>query len=142
VSRARANIDRSKVRHVTPVDRQEELLTAFEAAVASGSTDRLAALLSDDIALYADGGGKVQTIRRVLHGKAEVLAFIAENLREYWRAYAWAASDINGGKGVVLYKDGQTAASVSFAYDEAGKATNIYIMRNPDKLARLSVIRG
>jgi RNA polymerase sigma factor (sigma-70 family) len=139
VSRARANIDRSKVRHVTPVDRQQQLLAAFEAAVASGSTDQLAGLLSDDIALCADSGGKVPTIRRVLQGKAEVLAFIAENLREYWGAHDWSASDINGGKGVILHKDGLTAASVSFAYDEAGKATNIYIMRNPDKLARLSV---
>lgn len=142
VSRARANIDRSTVRHVTPVERQEELLAAFEVAVASGRTDRLAALLSDDIALCADGGGKVPTIRRVLRGKAEVLAFIAENLRAYWSAYGWTASDINGGKGVIVHKDGVTAASVSFAFNEAGQATNIYIMRNPDKLARLSVAGG
>jgi RNA polymerase sigma-70 factor (ECF subfamily) len=138
VSRARANIDRSKVRHVTPLGRQEELLAAFEAAVASGSTDRLAALLSDDIALCADGGGKVAAIRHVLRGRAEVLAFIAENLRAYWNSCDWATADINGGKGVILRKDGVTTASVSFAYDEAGKATNIYIMRNPDKLAGLS----
>jgi hypothetical protein len=26
---------------------------------------------------------------------------------------------------------------MSFAYDESGRATDIYVMRNPDKLARL-----
>ncbi|WP_437675897.1 RNA polymerase sigma factor SigJ [Sorangium sp. So ce131] len=138
VSRARANIDQSRVRHVTPPDRQERLLAAFQAAVASGGTEDLAALLSDDIELCADGGGKVPTVLHVLRGKAEVLDFIGRALREYWSAYAWDAADINGGRGVVLRKDGAATACVSFAYDERGAATNIYIVRNPDKLARLS----
>ncbi|WP_433937239.1 RNA polymerase sigma factor SigJ [Sorangium cellulosum] len=137
VSRARANIAQSKARHTTPLDRQERLLEAFQAAVASGGTDHLAALLSDDIELCADGGGKVATVLHVLRGKAEVLDFIGRALREYWSPYAWDATDINGARGVVLRKDGAVAACVSFAYDEHGAATNIYIVRNPDKLARL-----
>ncbi len=137
VSRARANVEQSKVRHVTPLSRQEELLAAFQTAVASGGTDHLASLLSDDIELCADSGGKVPTILRVLRGKAEVLDFIGRALREYWSACAWDATDINGGRGVVLRKDGSATACVSFAYDEHGAATNIYIVRNPDKLARL-----
>jgi Sigma-70, region 4 len=138
VARARANVDRAKVRHVTPVDRQEELLAAFEAAVAGGNPSRLAALLSDDIALSADGGGKVPTLLHTLRGKSEVLDFIVQSLRQYWAGYAWSGADINGGRGAILQKDGRTAAAVSFAYDETGKATNVYIVRNPDKLARLA----
>ncbi|AUX48875.1 RNA polymerase sigma24 factor [Sorangium cellulosum] len=138
VSRARASIDQSRVRHVTPPDRQEQLLAAFQTAVTSGGTEDLAALLSDDIELCADGGGKVPTVLHVLRGKAEVLDFIGRALREYWRAYAWDAADINGGRGVILRRDGAATACVSFAYDEHGAATNIYIMRNPDKLSRLS----
>lgn len=138
VSRARAHVEQAKVRHTTPFDRQDELLAAFEAAVASGATDQLATLLADDIALSADSGGKVPAIDRVLHGRAEVLDFVAQSLRQYWGGYRWVAAPINGGRGVILEKDGVAAASVSFAYDEAGRATNIYIMRNPDKLARLS----
>lgn len=140
VNRARANVDRAKVRHVTTPERQEQLLAAFEAAIAGGGTQQLAALLSDDIALSADGGGKVQTIQRILHGKADVLAFISEALSGYWRPYEWAITDINGGRGVILQHDGHVAAAVSFGYDDAGNATNIYIMRNPDKLAGLSGI--
>jgi RNA polymerase sigma-70 factor (ECF subfamily) len=132
VSRARANVDRAKVRHVTPIDRQEQLLAAFQAAVAGGVTEQLAALLSDDIALSADSGGRVPSIFHVLHGKADVLNFIARSLREYWAAYDWIASDVNGGRGVILEQGGLIAASVSFAYDEGGKATVIYIMRNPE----------
>ena len=140
VNRARANVDRSKVRHVTAPERQEQLLAAFEAAIAGGGMQPLAALLSDDIALSADGGGKVQTIRQILHGKADVLAFIADALSAYWQPYEWTVTDLNGHRGVILQLDGKVAAAVSFAYDADGQATNIYIMRNPDKLASLSGI--
>jgi len=137
VSRARLNIERSKVRHVTPADRQEELLAAFRTALAAGNTQPLAALLSDDIRLSADGGGKVATLLQAIEGKAAVLAFIGDRLRDYWADYRWIAADINGGRGLVLEKDGATTAAVTFAYDEAGRATDIYIVRNPDKLSRL-----
>jgi len=137
VSRARTNVDQAKLRHATPIDRQEQLLAAFQAAIVGGETGQLAALLSDDIELCADSGGKVPAILRVLHGKAEVLDFIASTLQLAWGAQQWIATDINGGRGVVLQKDGLATAAISFAYDEAGRTTNIYIVRNPDKLARL-----
>jgi RNA polymerase sigma factor (sigma-70 family) len=64
VSRARQNIEHAKVRHVTPVERQEQLLAAFQAAVTSGNVGPLATMLSDEIELCADGGGKVATSSR------------------------------------------------------------------------------
>jgi RNA polymerase sigma-70 factor (ECF subfamily) len=137
VSRARANVDQAKVRHVTPPDRQSELLEAFEAAIVTGATDRFASLLTDDIELAADGGGKVPAVREILRGKARVLDFVREALHRHWNAHDWVVTDINGTRGVVVRKDGATIASVTFAYDENGRATGIYIMRNPDKLAAL-----
>jgi RNA polymerase sigma-70 factor (ECF subfamily) len=134
VSRARANIDQAKVRHVTTAERQEELLAAFETAIESGSTHGLAALLSDDIQLRADSGGKVPAVLDVLHGKAEVLEFLSGTLHAAWKAYRWIASHVNGGRAAILLEGGAAAACVTFAYDDAGKATNIYIMRNPEKL--------
>jgi RNA polymerase sigma-70 factor (ECF subfamily) len=138
VSRARANIGKPNIRHVTPVNRQEELLAAFQSAVTTGRTDHLTALLSRDIELCADGGGRVPTVMNVLHGKTEVLEFLAQNLHTYWAEYQWLVSEINGARGIVLQKDGQVVGTVSFAYDDAGAATNIYIVRNPDKLGGLA----
>jgi RNA polymerase sigma factor (sigma-70 family) len=138
VSRARGNIEQAKVRHVTPADQQERLLAAFQDAVTSGSTNTLAALLSDEIALCADGGGKVTTIRDVLQGRARVLAFIAETLHRGWDGLRWTPAEINGTRGAILTRDGEVFASLSFAIDEAGQGTGIYIMRNPEKLAGLT----
>lgn len=140
VSRARASIDQANVRHVTPLDRQEQLLTAFHDAVDSGSTAHLASLLSDDIELSADGGGKVPALLEVLHGKEQVIAFVSERLHEYWVEHQWIVVDINGARGIVLQRGGLTIAAVSFAYDETGRAAGIYIVRNPDKLARLDAV--
>ena len=46
-------------------------------------------------------------------------------------------SDINGGRGFVLEQGGATVQTVAFAYDEDGRVTDVFIVRNPDKLARL-----
>ena len=66
VSRARQNVDHDKVRHVTPKDTQDTLLRAFQSAVMSGSTQQLAALLSSDIRLTTDTGGKTVAATRIL----------------------------------------------------------------------------
>ena len=140
VSRARAHVDRAKVRHATPPDRQTSLLSAFRAAVTSGDTAPLAALLSSEIRLSTDGGGRVPALLDILQGKDAVAGFLSGSLRRYWEGFQWRPADINGAGGFVLEQDGRTVAAVSFAYDPAGLATDIYIMRNPDKLARLGAI--
>jgi RNA polymerase sigma factor (sigma-70 family) len=137
VSRAKANVDQAKVRQRIPLARQDALLAAFQGAIASGATGEFAALLSDDIRLTADSGGKAPAILEVLQGKAEVMAFVMDVLRQFWAALDWVPADINGGRGAILRKDGATIATLSFAYDEAGRASDVYIMRNPDKLSRL-----
>ena len=137
VSRAKANVDQAKVRHMTPLARQDELLAAFQAAIAEGATAQLASLLSEDIQLSADGGGKASAILEVLRGKAAVLAFVDGTLRQFWAELVWISANLNGGRGIIVQQDGATIAAVSFAYDEQGRASNIYIMRNPDKLAHL-----
>lgn len=142
VSRARSSLARGKVRHNATRERQEQLLAAFHDAIASGATQQLAVLLSDEVELCADSGGKVPTLRETLSGKASVLAFITDALRGYWAPYDWQTTDVNGGRGVLLRSTGRLVALVTFAYDKAGRASNIYIMRNPDKLARLDTGAG
>ncbi len=137
ISRARQNVERDKVRHVTPLAQQEKLLAAFQDAASGGDMNRFAMLLSDDIELSVDSGGKVPAIARTLRGKADILEFL-DNAQRWWYSYRWVEMDLNGGLGVVLIGDGEPITAMSFAYDEEGRATNIYVMRNPDKLARLN----
>ncbi|HYW58575.1 MAG TPA: RNA polymerase sigma factor SigJ [Polaromonas sp.] len=138
VSRASISIAQGKVRHVTPPRVQDELLFAFREAISAGSTEALASLLADDIAVSADSGGKVPSIEGVVQGRGSVLTLIATQLARFWRAYEWVACEINGGRAIQLRANGEIAAAITFAYNDEGKATNIYIMRNPDKLDGLA----
>jgi RNA polymerase sigma-70 factor, ECF subfamily len=139
-SRAKAHIDAARVRHVTPADHQDRLLSAFEQAIATGAPDGLTALLSDDIRLVADSGGKVKAIHRALHGIDEVVTFLTQGLHRYWPGFEWVRTDINGNRGLLVRSDGETHAAASFSYDADGRLNGIYIMRNPDKLARLEPV--
>ncbi|WP_246764923.1 RNA polymerase sigma factor SigJ [Ensifer sp. PDNC004] len=138
VSRAKTNIGLEKARHQTPRERQDELLSAFHQAIHGGNVTGLSALLSADVKLTADGGGKVATVLGVLAGKETVLAFIVERLTEYWSHYVWEIGDINGGRGIVLRDEAKNeiAATVAFGYDGDGNVNDIFIMRNPEKLTR------
>ena len=135
VSRAKANIGRDKVRSRMPTEQQDRFLTVFRKAVEDGSTAQLAAMLSDEVRLHSDGGGKVQAARNILHGTERVLAFVGKGLRKYWAGYEWRAVDINGTRGAIVEQDGTMESTLSFAFDDSGQVTDIYIMRNPDKLA-------
>lgn len=135
VSRAKASIGEARSRHVTPKMHQEQLLTAFQHAVMTGETGRLAALLSDDIILSADGGGKVPAIEASIFGQADVLAFVRKRLNHWWSAYEWRTVIINGTRGALLLESDHIVATVSFSFNEEDRAAGIYIMRNPDKLA-------
>lgn len=139
VSRARANLLAAEQRHAPPRERQQALLEAFRLAITEGVTARLANLLSAEVRLSADGGGKVPTLLKPLHGLEEVLAFLVSRLRGYWSDYQWREADINGGPGFMMHREGNVVATVTFGYDRSGQATDIFIVRNPDKLARLTL---
>ncbi|MFD2204221.1 RNA polymerase sigma factor SigJ [Kiloniella antarctica] len=137
VSRAKKNVEASKVRQETPPDRQEELLKVFQAALLSGSPDELGTLLSEDIQLVADSGGKVIAVQDILQGKAGVLDFTLQTLGPVWREYEQIVTRLNGQLGLVLLQQGKVTAAVTFDYDDTNQLCNVYIMRNPDKLVRI-----
>ncbi|QQP94803.1 RNA polymerase sigma factor SigJ [Lysobacter enzymogenes] len=141
VQRARGNVEQAKVRHVTPAEQQDQLLAAFETAIVQGRTAPLAALLSQQVALHADGGGKATAAAQAIHGADAVLGFIASVLHPACREDRWTFVDLNGSRGVILERQGRIEAAISFGYDEGGALSDIFIMRNPDKLARLEAVR-
>jgi RNA polymerase sigma-70 factor (ECF subfamily) len=136
VSRAKARIGDDQVRYQPTRERQEELLAAFEDAIRAGRPGNLAAMLASDVRLTADGGGKVAAAAGVMEGES-VLAFLTDRLTEWWAAYEWSFVELNGARGLVLKQEGEVVATVSFAFDRSDRVTDIFIVRNPDKLAGL-----
>jgi DNA-directed RNA polymerase specialized sigma24 family protein len=117
---------------------ESRLLRAFQSAVMSGNTTQLSALLSTDIRLTTDTGGKVVAATRVLEAEDVLSALSRAHI--WWEGYRWEITDINGGRGAILTKSGQPALTITLACDEAGLVTDIFIVLNPDKLARLGTV--
>lgn len=140
VSRAKSRIGDNQVRYRPAVERQEALLSAFENAIRTGDLGSLAATLASDVRLTADGGGKVAAVMEILEGEA-VLRFFTDYLVGWWPDYQWELAELNGSKGLVLRENDNIVAIVSFAFDNADRITDIFIVRNPDKLAGFDVVK-
>lgn len=137
-TRARVHVREARPRFQLEKSRGLELANAFFVALRSGDMTGLRALLSEDVSLHADGGGKRPAVNELLVGQAAVLG-------AYERVSAWLRENVptllrvafvNGLPGLVtLESDGElqtTALGV-----EEGKITAIYVMRNPEKLKHL-----
>ncbi len=140
VSRAKSHIDQANVRHTTPASQQNQFLCAFKQAITEGDISPLSILLSDDVNLSADSGGKVSAPRDVIQGKEKVLRFLSKRLSKYWKGFSWLSIEMNNTHGFILKDNNATIATVSFAYNETGETNQIYIMRNPDKVNHLNPV--
>jgi RNA polymerase sigma factor (sigma-70 family) len=138
VSRARTHVGRDKARYATPRATQDRLLHAFHAAIGTGDPAELAALLSSDARLTSDGGGKVSAALRVLDG-ADVLVFL-RHVGQWWKDFSWTFVDMNGGRGAILTKEGAPQLTITFACDADDRISEIFVMRNPEKLAHLDPV--
>lgn len=137
-SRARQMIAREKVRFVPSQERQDQLLETFQTALTTGDPGPLAAILSADVDLRADSGGKVTAIRDILAGREEVVSFITEVLSGAWSHMDVQQTSVNGLTSLIILEAGLPQALLSFAFSEEGNISSVYILRHPDKLQRFS----
>jgi len=143
VSRARQHMKAAKPRFEVSQSEAARLAGAFLDAVSRGDTARMADLLAEDCVLISDGGGKRPAALRPMVGREEVIRLLQGLV---WRGKAFNPVDmrparINGAPGVIL-RDAEGLQTVSIETDGAGCLAAIYIVRNPDKLARLPAAVG
>ncbi len=137
VSRAKRYVGQEKSRSAPSNAQQMALLSAFQEALKTGRAGKLESLLSQSIELRADSGGKVIAVREVLSGPSEIISFITDVLAVAWQDLQIEISEINGSPGMTVIHEDEVIASLSFGYSEEGKAQDIFIMRNPDKLKHI-----
>lgn len=138
VSRARTHVRQENRPSIVPKPQQERLTAAFLKAVHTGETLDLAALLSRDVVMRSDSGGKAASSEGDLVGQQAIFEFMAAVVIPAWRNAEIIEAELNAGLGFVVKQDGQTETAVTFGFDADGRVEMIYVMRNPDKLARVS----
>lgn len=138
VSRARERVKSERPRHNATADQHQALILRFAAASAAQDTDALIALFADDVAFYSDGGGRVPAALNPVNGASKVARLVVALVRKLALDGPpnLAQADING-RFALLGSFGDGTPSVLTAEVEADHITAIYLIRNPDKLARL-----
>ena len=138
--RARQHLKQARPRFEPSPKQQEELLQRFVQATSSGEIEGLLALFSKEIVLYADGGGKATAVPNPIYGAQNVIRFLIGARRKFLPpdlVQQW--TQLNGAPGLVSYLDGRPFSVLTFDIAD-GRISNIYIVSNPDKLARLPML--
>lgn len=133
VSRAGRNIARGEKRQEMDVEKYRDLLSAFQSAILTDDAAAFSKVLAEDVRLVADGGGKVPALIEPLQGRAEVLDYLAK-ARIWWRRYEWIFEPLATGHGIALLSDQTVVARIWFSTGDLNRISEIYIMRNPEKL--------
>ena len=133
--RARNHVDARRPREVVSDRDRTEVVERFLAAVATGDLQGLMDVLSPDVVLITDGGGKKQAALRPIHGVEKVLRFLSAVMPDDGSASALPAV-VNGAPGLRLLL-GAELDTIATMRVEGGKVTGLYLVRNPDKLGRV-----
>ena len=134
VHRAQARVQQERPRFDVPRDTHRDLLAKFMQAAATGDRAAMKALMSDEVQLVADGGGKVNSFLHILHGAGRVAGVYWSLEHQFPSKVAYRPALINGEAGLLRYVDGKIESAQSFIVDD-GRIVAVFIMRNPDKLS-------
>jgi RNA polymerase sigma-70 factor (ECF subfamily) len=146
--RAQAQVRSQRPRFDVTRETHAAVVSEFMAAVAGGKLDALLQLLTEDVTLMTDGGGKASAVVNPLLGQEKVVRFLMGLATRGKGLFRVETREINGRLGVLLYNwEGGLENVFSFdvvpnesregAPGGEARVRGIYITRNPDKLVRL-----
>jgi RNA polymerase sigma-70 factor, ECF subfamily len=116
---------------------QVELLERFRQAAGSGDMDRLISILSNDVVMHTDGGGKAAALTLPIYGPERVARAAIHGLERLASLdVLQRVVEVNGQPGIVSYRDGRPQSVFSIEASE-GRIRAIYIVTNPKKLSHL-----
>jgi RNA polymerase sigma-70 factor (ECF subfamily) len=141
--RARQRITSDRPRFETSPAQHQKLLQEFLAASASRDLAELIALLSEDVALYSDGGGRASAALNPIYGRDHVSRFLFGAIQKTVPANVVTRLEKINGQPSVIYSPPDGRAGCVLTFDIAnGHIQNIYVVTNPDKLRRLPNLTG
>jgi len=135
--RARQHVRMERPRFGASTRQHTDLLQRFHQAAGSGDMDGLLALLSSDVVMHTDGGGKASALPLPIFGADKVArASVFGQTRLMSLRVLQRIVELNGEPGIVSYLNGRPQ-SVFTIHVKDGRITAIFIVTNPEKLSHL-----
>ncbi|KAB2349663.1 RNA polymerase sigma-70 factor [Actinomadura rudentiformis] len=134
--RARAHVAERRPRGIASPGETRAALQAFQRAVDTGDLQSLFDILAPDVVALGDGGGVKQAIPRPIVGAGKVVRLFAAGLNAADGAVSVEPVQVNGGPALLLRLDGEVEGIVAMRIED-GLITGLYVVRNPEKLARV-----
>ncbi|QEC51778.1 RNA polymerase sigma-70 factor (ECF subfamily) [Anseongella ginsenosidimutans] len=143
---SRQLLRRAKSSLKSPAAKKERARTAFRpdqflSVIQNREVDKLEALLSEDIVITSDGGGKVLANRIPVTGKPKAVKYLLGVYEKYQKNNQVIPAVINH-QPALLHFEGSKLVSCQIFHANEGVVQAIYFVRNPDKLKNLSHISG
>ena len=138
VSRAERRVFERRPRFEPDPADAERLTDAFLQACATGELGGLVQLLAADAVLYSDGGGKVAAALAPIRGADKIARFFLGIMKKAPPGLEVRKVRVNGQPGLMALIDGQIYLVLTLDIDD-GRIANCFVVRNPDKLARVSI---
>jgi RNA polymerase sigma-70 factor (ECF subfamily) len=135
--RARRAVDAGRPRFDPSEEERRRVAERFFAALAGDAAD-IAAVLSEDVVMHGDGGGKAPAIARPLQGADRVSRFWANLGKQGARVGGRIEpATVNGQPGAVLRTSGGLVLAVVALDIADGQVREIRSIVNPDKLSHI-----
>ena len=136
--RARQHVDERRPRFDADARTRREVTERFLAAAAGGDVDALMELLAPDVTLVSDGGGVVRAALRPIEGADAVARWLAGVAARGLAEPSMEVVELNGGPAAVVRSRGALQAAIVLGV-AGGRVRAVYLVANPEKLARLDV---
>jgi RNA polymerase sigma-70 factor (ECF subfamily) len=135
--RAKQHVRAERPRFRASEEEHDALLERFRQATVNGDVGALEALLSADVVLHTDGGGKAPALPNLINGANNVArAIVGGMTRLAPRNLVERMVQINGEPAIVTYLNGRPFGVFAIQVRE-GEIAAIYAITNPDKLSHL-----
>jgi RNA polymerase sigma-70 factor (ECF subfamily) len=146
--RARDHVREHRSRFDTDESEQRRVTERFLEATSTGDLEALVAVLSPEVTLVADGGGRALAPRRPIRGADKVARFLLavateERMARFLRSVGSEpivadlrvrVAPVNGGPGILVVSGDKPISALVLDVSE-GVVRTIHLVANPEKLA-------
>lgn len=140
MSRAKSKMGITEKEPIAAEAVKEEWVSRFLGSLQNGDVDQVLSMLTEDVIIVSDGGGKVNAFRHPVRSRDHVARVLIHGL--FGKASAaygklhFETAHLNGETGI-LVRSGDKVLIVMLLQLHGGKLASMYAVGNPDKLVRV-----